>query len=167
MAGVLIRRLCDDDSVRDLTLMLHRAYSQLADMGLQYVATHQDEQVTKSRITSGRCFVAALKESLVGTVVYHPPCYRGHSPWLDREDVAHFGQLAVDPPYQRDGIGQMLVDVVEAEALRDGAKEIALDTAEPALHLIDWYGRLGYRTVERTDWDETNYTSVIMSKTLS
>ncbi|MBW1796697.1 MAG: GNAT family N-acetyltransferase, partial [Deltaproteobacteria bacterium] len=46
----------------------------------------------------------------------------------------------------------------------DGASELALDTAEQATHLINWYERLGYRFIEYVDWDVTNYRSVIMSK---
>ena len=54
----------------------------------------------------------------------------------------------------------------ETCAERDGAAELALDTAEPARHLIDWYTRLGYRFIEYAQWDVTNYRSVVMSKRL-
>jgi hypothetical protein len=43
---------------------------------------------------------------------------------------------------------------------------MALDTAEPAAHLIAFYNRLGYRFIEHAQWRMTNYRSVIMSKTL-
>ena len=56
--------------------------------------------------------------------------------------------------------------LVEQRAATSGAKEIALDTAETAHHLIDWYTRLGYRHIEHADWKHTNYRSVIMSKSL-
>jgi hypothetical protein len=36
-----IRPLRDDDSISDLTALLHRAYKPLLDMGLRYLATHQ------------------------------------------------------------------------------------------------------------------------------
>jgi hypothetical protein len=52
----------------------------------------------------------------------------------------------------------------EACAERDDAAELAVDTAEPARHLIDWYTRLGYRFIEYAQWDVTNYRSVVMSK---
>ncbi len=48
-----------------------------------------------------------------------------------------------------------------------GAAEIALDTAVPAAHLIALYERRDYRIVDRYDWDETNYESVIMSRPVS
>jgi hypothetical protein len=43
---------------------------------------------------------------------------------------------------------------------------MAVDTAEPATHLVAWYARLGYRPVETVQWRGKKYRSVIMSKTL-
>lgn len=56
------------------------------------------------------------------------------------------------------------MNLVEARAAETGAVEIALDTAEPATHLVAWYGRRGYRLIEHAQWGHTNYRSVIMSK---
>lgn len=55
---------------------------------------------------------------------------------------------------------------VEARAALCGATEIALDTAEPATHLRDWYASRGYRPIEFAQWAHTNYRSIIMSKSL-
>jgi len=54
----------------------------------------------------------------------------------------------------------------EARAAICGASEIALDTAEPATHLQDWYISRGYRPIEFAQWAHTNYRSIIMSKPL-
>jgi N-acetylglutamate synthase-like GNAT family acetyltransferase len=62
------------------------------------------------------------------------------------------------------GTGARLMDLVEARAIETGAREIALDTAEPATHLVAWYGRRGFRLIEHAQWSHTNYRSVIMSK---
>lgn len=43
---------------------------------------------------------------------------------------------------------------------------MALDTAEPAQHLRDWYTSLGYRLVDYAQWPGKTYRSVIMSKRL-
>ena len=59
-----------------------------------------------------------------------------------------------------------LLDFVEARARESGARELALDTAVGAKHLIDMYLRKGYRLVDKVDWPETNYLSVVMSKNL-
>ena len=87
-------------------------------------------------------------------------------PWYDRDDVASLGQFAVDPDLQGQGLGRRLIAFVEERAMATGAHEIALDTAEPATHLVDWYGRLGYRFIEYAQWSHTNYSSVILSKAL-
>ena len=75
-------------------------------------------------------------------------------------------QFAVDPQIQGRGIGLRLLRDVERRAIASGAHEVALDTAEPARHLVDWYTGLGYRFVEHAQWSHTNYRSVILSKRL-
>ena len=162
----MIRLFNDTDSVSELTALLHRSYARLANMGLDYLATHQSEEVTIARMAKGLCYVLKVEGDLIATIMYHGPAHIGHTPWLDRKDVSHFGQLAVDPQFQGRGIGKRLVGVAEAEAWREGACEIALDTAEPALHLVEWYKKLGYRFIEFAQWKETSYRSVIMSKAM-
>ena len=60
----------------------------------------------------------------------------------------------------------MLLKEVEHEAFKNNVEELALDTAETAFHLIEFYRKRGYRFIEYTRWNEVNYRSVIMSKTL-
>jgi len=166
LAEISIRPLADSDSIEELTELLHRSYKILADMGLRYLATHQDSETTRKRISYGECFVAEYRGKIIGTVCFFMPEVLGGSPWLKRDDVCDFGQLAVDPDYQGKGIGAMLVKFVENLARSRGLAEICLDTSEHATHLIDWYTRLGYRFIEYVDWDITNYRSVILSKNL-
>src|SRR5262245_51607428 len=136
-------------------------------MGLNYTAVDQTPEVTRSRIGGGRCFMALdASDRLVGTVLFYPPERSGGSPWLNRPEVAKCAQFAVDPEFQKHGIGTQLAATVEAEARAAGAKEIALDTAEPATHLIEWYGRRGYRFIEHAQWRCKRYRSVILSKSL-
>lgn len=162
-----IRPLAAGDSIEELTLLLHRAYKRLADMGLNCVATHQSPDITRKRIGSGVCFVAERGGRIIGTILYRTPGTAGHSPWLDRPDVAHISQFAVEPELQMQGIGSRLMVAAEERAITDGASELALDTAETAEHLIRFYERLGYRYIEPIDWrPHTNYFSVVMSETL-
>lgn len=135
-------------------------------MGLRYLATHQSAQKTAERIDKGTCFIALTDERLVETLTYYRLGRSKGSPWLEKSDIAHFGQFGVAPEFQRRGIGRLLIKRAEDLARNDKASEIALDTAEPAAHLIEWYKRLGYCFVEYADWDVTNYRSVIMSKRL-
>ncbi len=163
---VEIRLLSPDDSIGDLTMLIRRAYKQLADMGLQYVATWQDEEITRRRSEKGECYVALLDGELAGTITFYPAGSAESCAYYDRPGVAVFGQFAVDPGHQRQGIGALLLARVERRARDMKATEIALDTSDKATHLIDLYQRFGYAVVETANWDETNYKSVIMAKKL-
>ena len=163
---ILIRPVEPLDSISDLTALLHRAYARLANQGLRYMATHQSDDVTRARAQKGECFVAVADGAICGTIVFIDAGRTKGCPWYDRADVASLGQFAVEPNLQAQGLGRRLMALVEARAAETGALEIALDTAEPATHLVDWYGRLGYRFIEHAQWSHTNYRSVIMSKAL-
>jgi len=163
---VQIRPLSEDDDLGELTALLHRAYASLAEMNLHFVATKQDVETTRARIAGAECYVAVLDGRVVGTIVFRPCARTGGCEWYDRPEVASFGQFGVEPTLQGLGIGTALLDHVESRARDLGAKEIALDTAEPAQHLIEYYGRHGYRIVGKEKWDIVNYSSVIMSKAL-
>ena len=161
-----IRRLNADDNLTELTALLHRAYAGLAAMGLNFVATYQDVQTTQSRIEGAECYVAEIDGRVVGTITFRDCARTGGCDWYDRPDVASFGQFGVEPSLQGHGIGSALLAFVELRAKELGASEVALDTAEPAKHLLDYYSRHGYRIVDRVKWDVVNYSSVIMTKRL-
>lgn len=164
--GMTIRPLLGDDSLLALTDLLHRAYAPLAAMGLRYMATHQSVEVTHKRVEQGQCFVALANGVICGTIIFKNAGQTRGCPWYDRADVASVGQFAVEPGLQGNGLGRKLMALAEEQAVASGARELALDTAEPAAHLIAWYTRLGYRHIDYADWGHTNYRSVIMSKTL-
>ena len=94
------------DSIGELTDLLHRAYKPLDDMGLKFSATRQDDNVTLERIQDGKCFVAVYDGCLVGTITYYFPVLARHkrTPWLERPGVAVFAQFAVEPAFQQRGI---------------------------------------------------------------
>jgi predicted N-acetyltransferase YhbS len=163
----VIRVLQAADSMSELTALLHNAYGRLARMGLRYMATHQSEDVTRERVNQGTCLVAELDGRICGTILFRNAAQTTGCRWYNRPDVASLAQFAIDPAMQAHGIGLRLIQATEQLARDSGAREIALDTAEPATHLVDWYGRLGYRFVEHTQWSHTNYRSVIMSKALA
>lgn len=165
---VHIRALRDGDPVAGITRLLHEAYAPLAAMGLRYTATHQADEVTRSRLARGIPFVGDLDGKIVATVTLYPVAGPNSScRWYGEPGVFSFGQFAVRPDLQRQGLGARLIDLMEQETLARGGRELALDTAEPAHHLRRWYEKLGYRFIEFADWSTTNYRSVILSKQLS
>ena len=163
-----IRQLQAADSFDQLTQLIRAAYQQLADLGFRYWGTWQSVDDTRARCGRGSCFVATLDGEVVGTITLHSPeqCEEGHA-WFNQPNVAVFHQFAIAPAHQKQGIGTALMDEVEARAAQLGATEIACDTAEGASHLVALYEKRGYRIVAMADWSETNYQSVILSKSLS
>ncbi|MCW1887154.1 GNAT family N-acetyltransferase [Luteolibacter flavescens] len=164
---VKLRRWQADDSIPEITALLHLAYAPLAAMGLRYTATHQGDEVTLSRLQRGTAFIGELHGGIVATVTIYPTAGPDSScAWYREPGVHYFGQFAVHPDLQRHGLGARMIGLLEKEALARGARELALDTAEPAHHLRQWYEKLGYRFIEHADWSSTNYRSVILSKSL-
>lgn len=164
--GITIRSFREGgDPVPAITGLLHDAYAPLAAMGLRYTATYQDDTVTLRRLKRGVPFVVERHGEIVATVTLYPDALaEGPCEWYRKPGVQHFGQFAVKPVLQGQGLGTRMIRFLENEAVKLGARELALDTAEPAHLLRSWYQRLGFRQVETVRWDQTNYTSVILSK---
>ena len=163
----LIRLLEPSDSIHDLTLFINRSFKPLADMGLKYVGTWQDDDITRKRLRGAECWVGLIDTRIVATVLLRDALHTNAAAWYAREDVAAMGQFAVEREFQGSGIGSAMLAHTENRARETGASELALDTAEPAVHLIKWYEKHGYRIVEHVNWGSiVNYGSVIMSKRL-
>jgi len=149
-----------------LTEIVHAAYQRLGALGLNYTAVDQGASVTRSRADSGHCLVAEIEGRLIGTITWYGPGGGRGCDWYRRPKVARFGQLAVIPEHQGRGAGSRLIAEVERQSKEAGATDLALDTAEPAVHLIDYYARRGYVVVDHARWAGKTYRSVIMSKAL-
>jgi len=160
------RRLLPTDDIQAITELLHEAYASLAAAGMRYVASHQSADVTRERMANGETFIAALGDRIIGTVTLKDAEHTAGSPFYDRPNVADFGQFAVAPAFQHQGIGSRMMEMVEARAHEKGVHELALNTSEHAAHLIELYTRKGYRFVEYVRWPDVNYRSMIFSKTL-
>lgn len=163
-----IRCWCPEDSISELTALLHKSYKTLADMGLNYVAASQDDAETLKRISSAEsCFIGLYKGKIMATLSLYKPKASKKCAWYNQENVAKLGQFAVMPDFQKCGIGNQLMAFAEEKARTfDGVTELALDTAESAYHLIAYYEKRGYRRVDKVQWTQSNYPSVILSKAL-
>ncbi len=166
MGEITIRPLDECDSIEELTDLLHRAYAVLADAGFNFTACDQPPEETRRRTQRGECFVATMDGAVVGTVTVYMPGRRTRSEWYNRDDVARFGQFAVEPALQGKGIGRRLLSHVSDLVAGREMSEIALDTAEGATQLVRFYLDLGYRIIERVQWTAKTYQSLIMSKRL-
>ena len=167
MNSITIRKWTEADPIPEITSLLHRAYLELADMSFRYHATWQDDETTLQRLKSGIGFVAEKEGKIIGTATLYLPTGDTDCDWYNKPDVARFGQFAVEPTLQRNGIGSAFLETLASTALEHGFNNLALDTAEGAQHLIDMYKAKGFEFVCYADWDVTNYRSVIMNKQLT
>lgn len=163
----LIRKLQATDSLLELTDLLHAAYARLGAMGLNYTSVDQSPEVTAERIAGGQCYVAELDGKLVGTIVVKPTYSHNECDYFTRPGVAAVHQFAVAPAMQGQGLGRALLQVCEDWATEQGFRELAMDTAEQATHLIKLYTSLGYLPVSGVQWTGKVYRSVVLSKVLS
>ncbi len=163
---MVIRLLQPTDSVAELTRLLHASYARLGEMGFNYTAVDQSEDVTRKRISLGDCLVAIDGSTIAGTVMFHAPGQSKGCACYEKPNVATIGQFGVLPSYQGRGMGNLLLAEAERRAVLTGATELALDTSEGAQHLIAWYERRGFHIVEHAQWRGKTYRSVIMSKPL-
>ena len=166
LTDVHIRPVCANDDMAAITTLLHRAYKPLADAGMRYYASFQDEAATVERLSSGHGFVAIVHDQIVATITIYATLPTSICGWYNMTGVWHFGQFAVDPNCQGIGIGSLLMDFAEHFARLQGARELALDTAENAHDLIEYYTARQYLPIGHVQWDVTNYRSVVMSKEL-
>lgn len=162
-----IRPLYASDDLPALTRMLHRAYKQLGDSGLNFTAVNQSVETTVQRIARGQCFVVETSDRIIGTVMVSRPDRNSLCPLYRRPEVAIANQFAVDPACQDKGIGTCLMSFSEAWAWSQGYVTMAVDTAEPAHNLLRFYTSRGYRTIDHVQWQGKVYRSLVLQKTLT
>ena len=107
------------DDVSPVTALLNLAYTPLAEAGMKYVASWQDDTITLNRFRRGTEYVAFEDHKLVGTITLSDVEHTKGCPWYDRDDVCKFGQSAVLPAHQRQGIGRQLLRHVEKAAVQN------------------------------------------------
>ena len=164
---IRIRRFCDDDSIDELTSLLHRAFARLGRMGLACTSVEQSPETTLARVRRGTCFVAVRGDRILGTMTLETPGPRQPCEWYRQTDVASLHQFAVDPSEQKQGCGTQLLQFAERWTSGQRYDELALDTPLKAVHLVDFYVAHGFRQVGEFQNDGKSYTSAILSKRLA
>ena len=161
-----IRPVHSDDDFTAIHSIVSRAYAYWLDRKILFTACHQGQDRTRARLLEGHGFVAEINDQIVGVISLNPPQPDDDCIYYRKIGVWHFNQFAVDPNCQGNGVGTALLSHCEQFAMAHGATEIALDTAQPAIELIEYYQRLGYSIVDTINWSRTNYESYILSKPL-
>lgn len=166
--GIIYRKIMAEDDLEAITILLNQSYKKLYDMGLHYVAANQDLHTTKERIEEAHtCYVGVLDQEIIATIALYEPKPSKSCAWYNQDYVAKIGQFAVKEDLQGYGIGSRMMALAENEARKiKNVRALALDTAETAHHLIDFYKKRGYEYIEKVSWKSTNYESLILSKSL-
>ena len=104
------------------------------DCGLVTTANNPFKDIQrKLKVQSDLFFVAVEKNKVVGTVMGG---YEGHRGWIN--------YLAVDPAYQKSGIGLELMKKVEQKLKNLGCPKINLQIRESNAKVRAFYEKIGY-----------------------
>ncbi|WP_457421812.1 GNAT family N-acetyltransferase [Roseateles sp. P5_E7] len=170
---ITVRPLTREDTLDELTALLHAAYASLAAQGWNFTAVDQSIEVTRQRLHGAQAFLATAGSRIVGTVAVRGPKPAGEAYIADpppalytTAGTAILSQLGVHPDWRGQGVAERLIDGAEAWAQSQGHHQIALDTAEPAAALRARYARRGYTEVGVVQWQGKTYRSVLMCKPL-
>jgi GNAT superfamily N-acetyltransferase len=174
---VSVRRYLIDDSITEITQLLHRAYAPQVAMGLRPLAGRQEDKTTLDRVLNSECYLALLRaepgaeptaerDRIVGIILFNEHERVAFPEFFLRPGVSHFAMFGVEPTLQGLGIGRLLLERCEERARELGSSELALSMAEPDTALRAYYERRGYRLIEHWQWPYTNYRSCILSKRL-
>jgi GNAT superfamily N-acetyltransferase len=165
IGSVVLRRFDPArDSFDELTGMLHRSFARLRGMGLNCTCVEQSSLVTKARVMRGDCYVAVCDARLVGTMTLYAQDCDSSCALYQRDDTASIRQFGVDPAFQSRGIGKSLLAYADHWAAIRGYAELALDTPQPAAHLIVFYRGQGFRIADFVSFTGKQYDSAILSK---
>lgn len=158
--GKIEVRLAYLPDVSRLRQLLNSAYKNLADMGLNFNATFQDDELTADGLLEGRTFVLDLNGKLVGTMKLQ------NQNVLDDRPCLYVGRFAVEPKLQGQGLGLYLLNLAERLAKREKCTCLQLDTAQPAEHLLNFYQDYGFKIMKQTYFEGKTYCSWILEKSL-
>ncbi|MHB8631609.1 MAG: GNAT family N-acetyltransferase [Candidatus Limnocylindria bacterium] len=147
------------DEAEAIAALLRDAYADHAAAGLNFSAATATAAQVRERIANGQVYVARQDGRVLGT-------YNLRTKNDPLGEAGYVNSLAIDPALRRTGLGRLLLEHAEAEALRRGLGRMRLDTALPLTDLVGWYERRGYRAVGATHWQGKTYDSVIMQKLL-
>ncbi|MDP3058805.1 MAG: GNAT family N-acetyltransferase, partial [bacterium] len=150
--------LATDNDVPLLRRLVNEAYAYLADIGLNFTGTIQDEEVTRQRMSYNEVYLLHYGEKVIATVSLRADEGEGNGPFLE------ISQLAAAPSWQKKGFGRVLLDFAEGQARTRGIFLLQLNTAVPAKHLVAMYLGWGFEICEEVQWDGKNYRSYIMEK---
>lgn len=143
---IIPARTGQEDAIRTL---VRRAYAMYVPRMGKEPGPMVDDYA--ARVAEGSVYVLERDGAICGALVL-----------LDFPGYLLLDNVAVDPACQGLGLGRILIDFAEGEALRRGYPEVRLYTHETMIENIAMYPRLGYEESHRVT--EKGYARIYMRK---
>lgn len=162
-------RAAEIKDIPQLTHLLNAAYRPLAELGLNFTATFQDDELTACGLLSGRTLVLEIENQLIGTMKLRLDAgVSGTGLQLGGMDapILYLSRFAVLPNLQGQGLGLYLLNLAESIAEKEGCRALQLDTAQSAKYLLEFYSSQGFQIIRPIFYDGKTYTSWILEKEL-
>ncbi len=168
LLGPVNVRAAEIKDIPQLTHLLNAAYRPLAELGLNYTATFQDDELTACGLLSGRTLVLESEKQLIGTVKLRLETAgdSGVSLQLGGMDspILYLSRFAVLPNLQGQGLGLYLLNLAESIAVKEGCRALQLDTAQSAKYLLEFYSSQGFQIIRPIFYEGKTYTSWVLEK---
>jgi ribosomal protein S18 acetylase RimI-like enzyme len=162
MESVTAARYATHDDLPALVRLINLAY-RVEDFFVNGDRTNTNEIAVRLAEPNVRFLVVPVKDSedLAGAVEVEVTGDRGH-----------FAMLSVDPAFQGQGLGRLLVNAVEDHCRSAGCNALDLEIVNLRLELPAYYAKLGFTPVRtaafpRKEKLTRNAHLVIMSKSLA
>ncbi|MGF6698002.1 GNAT superfamily N-acetyltransferase [Paraburkholderia sp. MM5496-R1] len=107
------------------------------------------------------CHVAVYEGHIVGTMTLYASDGEASCELYRHGDVASLRQFAVDPAWQRRGIGTLLIAFAERWAAMRGYAQLALDTPRPATQQIAFHDAADVCGLSRIEAPDASATIAI------
>jgi len=117
----------------------------------QWNEHYPDRKSFVNDINNNELYVYCINDKIVGCVSicsYMDKVYSKVSWKTNGENSIYIHRLAVDPEYQKKGVGSKLMDFAENKSKSDGAESIRLDTFSQNTVNQNFYKRRGYVRLE-------------------
>jgi GNAT superfamily N-acetyltransferase len=152
-------RVATRDDVPRIAEVIWAANQEFAPvLGAVHPAYLTDLLDVEVRLTSGTVLVAETDGTVTGTATLYSDAGEGGSGWPQGWALSR--ALAVDPDARGHGTATALVRAVIARAMRVGADELCLHTADFMTAAIALYESLGFRRDPAHDFDATDYLGI-------
>lgn len=147
--GRLVSIIKADESHLDAAWsIVRRCRDALRECGVpQWDDVYPTRETVAGDIVRGGLYVLIDSAECVATVAVDTEADALYAtvPWRFGEPALIVHRLCVDPGVQGRGVGGLLMDVVEADAARDGYASIRLDAYTGNPNSLAFYRRRGYR----------------------